>query len=167
MKVKLIEVKNIPPVKEFSADNLSNVVVLAGPNGVGKTRLVQGLLQAFQAISNQPNIRLIIEATATSERDSWGKESLDTGSSDDGRKLTVTLQQNRHRSRWESSVIQFESDRTIQQIQPYNFSWDMSDPWEEELGWTYSFGFLRDRFLVFCGTGNIDTRACECREEAN
>jgi len=146
MRVKLIEAQNIPPVKQFSVDDLSNVVVLAGPNGVGKTRLIQGILQAFQSGSSQPNIRLVIEATSKSESDSWGKESVDTALPDDAQKLSVTLQRNRQRSGWESSVIQFESDRTIQQIQPYNFSWDMSDPWEEMIGWNYSFYSLKDRF---------------------
>lgn len=134
MRVKLIEAHNIPPVKQFSVDNLSNVVVLAGPNGVGKTRLIQGILQAFQSRVNQPNIRLVIEATTKAESDSWGKEMLDTALPDDAVKLSVTLQRNRYRSRWESSVIQFESDRTIQQIHPYNFTWDTSDPWEEMIG---------------------------------
>jgi DNA polymerase III delta prime subunit len=146
VRVKLIEAQNIPPVKQFSVDDLSNVVVLAGPNGVGKTRLIQGILQAFQLGGSQPNIRLIIEATAKSESDSWGKESLDTALPGDAQKLSGTLQRSKHRSRWESSVIQFESDRTIQQIQPYVFTWDMSDPWEEMIGWNYSFYSLKDRF---------------------
>jgi hypothetical protein len=43
-------------------------------------------------------------------------------------------------------VFQFESDRTIQQVQPYNFTWDVADPWLENIGWEFSFNRLRDRF---------------------
>ncbi|MFY9610528.1 MAG: hypothetical protein WAU45_18200 [Blastocatellia bacterium] len=50
------------------------------------------------------------------------------------------------RTKWESSVIQFESDRTNQQIQPYPFTWDIIDPWEEIIGWEYSFNLLKNRF---------------------
>jgi AAA domain, putative AbiEii toxin, Type IV TA system len=146
MKLNLIEARDVPPVKQFFVDNLSNVVVLAGPNGVGKTRLIQGLLQAFQSSSSYPNIRFIIEATITSESEQWGKFSLDTALPEDAQKLMTTLQQNRRRTKWESSVIQFESNRTIQQIQPYSFNWDFTDPWEELVGWNYSFNELKNRF---------------------
>jgi energy-coupling factor transporter ATP-binding protein EcfA2 len=146
MKLNLIDARNILPIKQFFVDNLSNVIVLAGPNGVGKTRLVQGLLQAFQSSISYPNIRFVIEATTKSESEQWGKISLDTSFPEDAQKLMITLQQNRRRSKWESSVIQFESNRTIQQIQPYNFNWDFTDPWEEIVGWNYSFYELKNRF---------------------
>ncbi|MDZ7957352.1 MAG: ATP-binding protein [Aulosira sp. DedQUE10] len=146
MKLNLIDAKDVLPVKQFFVENLSNVVVLAGPNGVGKTRLIQGLLQAFQSSSSYPNIRLVIEATTKSESEQWGKTSLDTSLPEDAQKLMKTLQQSRRRSKWESSVIQFESNRTIQQIQPYSFNWDFTDPWEEIVGWNYSFYELKSRF---------------------
>lgn len=146
MRVKLIEAVDIPPIQQFNVSDLSNVVVLAGPNGVGKTRLIQGILQAFQAGVNYPNIRLVIEATSKVEANNWGKNELDTSMSDDTQKLIVTLQQNRRRSTWQSSVIQFESDRTIQQIQPFNFSWDVTDPFQEFLDWTISFTPFKNRW---------------------
>ncbi len=146
MKLNLIDAKDILPVRKFFVDNLSNVVVLAGPNGVGKTRLIQGLLHAFQLRSSHPNIRFVIEATIQSEVEQRGKTLLDTSLPEDAQKLMMTLQQNRRRSKWESSVIQFESNRTIQQIQPYSFNWDFTDPWEEMVGWSYSFSELKNRF---------------------
>lgn len=48
--------------------------------------------------------------------------------------------------KWQSSILQFESDRSIQRLQPYAFNWDVGDPWEEDIGWDQTFGFLRDRF---------------------
>jgi ABC-type cobalamin/Fe3+-siderophores transport system ATPase subunit len=146
MKLKLIEARNVLPVREFSVDNLSNVVVLAGSNGVGKTRLIQGLLQALQSGGSYPNIRFIIESTSNVEHAQWGKSLLDTSFPEDAHKLALTLQKNRRRTKWESSVIQFESDRSIQQIQPYNFTWDIIDPWEEMIDWSYSFSALKNRF---------------------
>jgi hypothetical protein len=146
MRLKQIDAKDTPPIQQFSVGELSNVVVLAGPNGVGKTRLIQGILAAFQSGSVYPNIRLVIEATTDSEKNDWGKSELDTALSHDAVKLAATLQKSKRRSTWESSVVQFESDRTIQQIQPLNFSWDMTDPWEEVIGWNYSFIPLKNRF---------------------
>jgi hypothetical protein len=146
MRISQIHATNILPVKLFSVAELSDIVVFAGPNGVGKTRLISALLSAFQSGGPNPNMRLVIEATNQAERDSWGRSSLDTGQAADCQKLTKTLQRNRSRNRLESSVINFESDRTIQRIQPYSFTWDITDPWEEQIGGLFGFGGLRDRF---------------------
>lgn len=146
MRLKSIYTKNIPPVKLFNVDDLSDVIVIAGPNGVGKTRLIQGLLQYFQSPTSNPNIRLVLEATSDDERNDWGKTSLDTSLNEDAHKLTRTLQKARSRGNWKSSVLNFESDRTIQQINPFQFSWDFFDPWEESIGWNTTFSGLRDRF---------------------
>jgi len=48
MRIRSIHAANVPPVGLFSVDDLSDVVVLAGPNGVGKTRLVESILSAFR-----------------------------------------------------------------------------------------------------------------------
>jgi hypothetical protein len=37
-------ITDTPPVRLFEVGQLSDVVVLAGPNGVGKTRLVQAII---------------------------------------------------------------------------------------------------------------------------
>jgi ABC-type cobalamin/Fe3+-siderophores transport system ATPase subunit len=76
MRLKHIAVRNILPVRNFDVDDLSDVVVLAGPNGVGKTRLVDGLLQYFQAPSPGGVVKLMIEATNDAERSQWGKALL-------------------------------------------------------------------------------------------
>ena len=36
MKIKKITATDIPPIKNFMADDLKDLVVIAGPNGVGK-----------------------------------------------------------------------------------------------------------------------------------
>lgn len=51
MRIKAIRARNISPVKVFEVESLSDVVVIAGPNGVGKTRLVNALLAYFQNLS--------------------------------------------------------------------------------------------------------------------
>lgn len=146
MRLKLISAKNILPVKFFYVDELSDVIVIAGPNGVGKTRLIQGLLQYFQSPRPNSNIQLVLEATCEDERNDWGKNKIDTNLPEDCQKLVQTLQKGRRRRNWKSSVLNFESDRTIQQINPFQFSWDNLDPWEESVGWSMTFGGLRRGF---------------------
>src|SRR5215831_6762853 len=135
MRLKLIEAVDVPPVKVFSADNLSDVVVLAGPNGVGKTRLVEHLLQFFRNPQPNGNLRLVIQATDDIERTAWGKDTLDTTDPADCNRLRNTLQANRKRNQWDGAILNFDSDRSIQQINPFQFSWDFQDPWKEQIGW--------------------------------
>ena len=40
----------------------------------------------------------------------------------------------------------FESDRSIQKIDPFAFTWDVKDPWLEDIGWSNTFGGLKARF---------------------
>lgn len=55
MQIKRISATDIPPVETFIADDLKDLAVIAGPNGVGKTRLINGILNYFRTF--QPNRR--------------------------------------------------------------------------------------------------------------
>lgn len=152
MRLRAIHAANVNPVKLFFVEDLSDIVVLAGSNGIGKTRLVEATLGSFQnpnsfrGTGSQANLKLVIEATSPTEKQEWGKDLLDTADSNDAQKLVQTLQKGRRRSNWQSSVLNFESDRSILQIQPYQFTWDYQNPFEENIGWNFSFSGLRGRF---------------------
>lgn len=85
MRLREIHAAKVNPVKLFFVDNLSDVVVLAGPNGVGKTRLIDTTLASFRhphlyrGEGSQPNLRLIIEATSQAEKQAWGQDRLPVG----------------------------------------------------------------------------------------
>jgi|HubBroStandDraft_1064217.scaffolds.fasta_scaffold00671_19 predicted ATPase len=146
MRIAAVDLTDVLPVRRFKVDQLSEIVVIAGPNGVGKSRLVDGLLQKFQNPKSLPQTQIVLEATNTSEIAEWGKKRLDSSILADADILIRTLHRNRGRRQWNSSVIHFESDRSIQQITPYQFTWDITDPWLENLGWSQTFGGLRARF---------------------
>jgi len=145
MRIQAIKAKNIPPVDNFEVENLSDLVVVAGANGVGKTRLINALLQYLQNFKT-PNISCIIEATDKSEESAWGKKELNTFQAPDVNLLKATLQKNQQRRNFISSILYFESDRSIQKIQPYKFTWDTPDPWVEAVSWNITFGGLQNRF---------------------
>lgn len=145
MLLKSIKAKNILPILRFDVENLSDVVVLAGRNGVGKTRLLQALINGFQNPVGQTNTQFIIEATNDEERSKWGKSTLDTGIPQEAQLLQTTLHENRYRRNWRGSVINIESDRSIQKINPYQFSFDAIDPDKEQIGWNFMLGGLRTR----------------------
>ena len=146
MYLKSIQSEGVLPIQTFSVDELSDVVVLAGPNGVGKSRLINSLISHLQNPTPVLTSTLIIEATTKEELDAWGQRELNTSVPEDCTKLTATLQSNRLRRNWKSSVLNFESNRTIQKIKPYAFSWDITDPDEESIGWNFTFGGLQNRW---------------------
>lgn len=146
MRISGIRAENIPPIDYFQVDSLSDLVVLAGPNGVGKTRLVEQLLAHLQAPTPDKGVALTLDSTCKEERETWGQARLTTQLPADAAKLTAGLQRSRRRSNWRSSVLNFESDRSIQQVKPYKFDWVMTNPYEEEIAWSTTFGGIKDRF---------------------
>jgi ABC-type lipoprotein export system ATPase subunit len=145
VRIRAIRATNVPPVAQFEVQDLADVVVIAGANGVGKTRLLDRLIQSFRSPA-VGSVVLEIEATSPPEAASWKKNALNTGSPDDVSLLRRTLTNARKRTNWRSSVIHFESDRSIQQIRPFTWTWELPDPWEENYGWEGTFGGLRSRF---------------------
>ncbi len=154
MRLKSIFAKDIPPVKTFEVEGLSDLVVIAGQNGIGKTRLVTQLIAAFQNPSI-PNVQFIIEATSSDERTYFaarkpeGAEKIyeiDTNQPIDAQKLTQLLQQNKRRRNYKSGVLYYESDRTIVNVQPLKYQFEYPDPWEEPIAWSIPSGGLKNRW---------------------
>ncbi|PZQ44089.1 MAG: hypothetical protein DI551_10830, partial [Micavibrio aeruginosavorus] len=137
MKIKAINAKDVMPVKVFEVSNLTDIVVIAGANGVGKTRLINAVINKLRG--GAENISFIIEATIDEERKDWGKSVLDTSHIEDQRKLLLTLQKKRYRSNLKSTVILFESNRGFDKIKPLAFAFSFNDPYQEETAWDLPF----------------------------
>ena len=175
MRIAEITATNIPPINRFEVAALSDLVVLAGANGVGKTRLIEAFLAYFRSFSTG-NCHFLIQATERSERNLWQKDALDTSNRQDVELLQKTLQQNRRRRNFTSSILYFESDRSIQKIKPLTFTWDIADPWEESLSWDFAFSGLRNRFQdtlhaifkkIHSQRNSIAARAVKLRKEGH
>ena len=152
MRIKRISATDIPPVENFIADDLKDLVVIAGPNGVGKTRLIDEILNYFRTFQpdlpgrDVTNPSFIIEATDPSEHEAWGQQELDTTNLQQATTLTNFLRQNRRRRNFRNSVLYYESDRTIHQVMPFQFQFDLPDPWEEDIRWELALHGLKDRW---------------------
>lgn len=147
MRIKKIYAKEVLPVRHFEVDNLSDLVVIAGRNGVGKTRLINHMINSFQNIRNQsPNLFFEIESTNQDEKINWTKNLLVTSVSEDFNRLAITLQRTRRRKNLTSSILYVESNRTIQNVTQLNFSFDMPDPDEENVAWNLGLGGLSRRY---------------------
>ena len=123
MRLHSFAVKETGPVGHVAVNDLANVVVLAGPNGVGKTSILNALLQVAQSPTGysaaDAKIWIKVQSTNDTERDRWNKDLLDTRDPTDAELLRATLQANRRRNKFNSSFLNFDSDRAIQNIQTY------------------------------------------------
>lgn len=146
MRLRSFEVRNTGPLKLVSVSELSNVVVFAGPNGVGKTNINNALLQLARNPTSNPNTWIVVEATDDIERQRWGKSTLDTRQQNEAIILRTHLQRNQRRDRYESSFLNFDSDRAVRNVQNYGFSWDIGNPFAEDIGWDIGFQSLQDRY---------------------
>jgi predicted ATP-binding protein involved in virulence len=70
MKLVSIEINDFNPIKYLKLENLGDVVIIAGANGSGKTRLKQAIIQTLQQPSN-PKINMKIKATRKEEKDKY------------------------------------------------------------------------------------------------
>lgn len=174
VRLTALSLRDVPPVRRFEIDDLSDVVVIAGPNGVGKTRLIQAILDQLRGSYPRAGTGGTIVATCDQERQEWEKDELNLASVEDTRRLLATFSAGRRRRNWRSSLINFESDRTIQNLQPYPFAFEMPDPSEEQVGWDLTFTPLKARFqdtvhamyrMVESQRRSISTRAISLRRE--
>ena len=97
MRIDAITIRNQPPVHNFEASGLSSVVVVAGPNGIGKTRLMNGIINLLRNPgSGGPQAYLSVIATTQSEMEAWKTETLATTNPAHAQLLSQTLQRNRN-----------------------------------------------------------------------
>lgn len=146
MQIVDITLKDKPPIKHFHATDLSKIIVLAGPNGVGKTRLIQQLINLLQNPQPDPSLAVRIAATSSDESTKWGKPSLSTLDQTGSSTLRQHLQKTRKRGQWKSSVVNFDSSRTFETIKALPAQWFFDDPFQEDIKWNLLFSPLKNRY---------------------
>ena len=92
------------------------------------------------------NPSFIIEATDPSEHKAWGQQELDTTNPQHAATLENFLQQRRKRRGFQNSILNYESNRSIQPVKSSTLRSYHRDPWEEGISSELALGGFSDRW---------------------
>lgn len=136
MKIDKICARNTPPLRSFEIDSLSKMVIIAGANGSGKTKLKEGLIGTFGNPSH-PALGVEIVATRPEERDAWGAERLAIQPKIRNEILNNYINSSTRGGVYVGTVIQVESNRTVAPISFQNITLATPDPDDQNILLTY------------------------------
>lgn len=146
MRIRALSINAELPIENFEATDLADRVVIAGPNGVGKTRLKDKIIGMIRNPVPGDNGHLEIDATNQDELNIFGVKTISTRNQDHCDRLRQLIQKSRRRKNISSSIVHIESNRSVENYNLLPYQWNMPDPDDEELGWDISSNSLNSRW---------------------
>lgn len=126
MKISSLEIKDFPPIKNLKMEKLGDIVIIAGANGSGKSRLKKAIVDTLQG-GDQMSISLF--ATRKKEEVDFGADTISTTQGVHNPTLAEYMRKRRFgRGQYVGSLVQIDSHRNIQTTQYQQVSWQVSDP---------------------------------------
>src|SRR5882672_7035022 len=136
MRIDRISLRDFPPIKAFDAQTSSSVVIIAGANGSGKTRLKEAIVNSFRN-PRRPQASLSLTATRQDEEEAWKAKSIQVTAGQDSPPLGAYLSTRSMAQAYIGTAVQIDSDRAVQPIRFENFSLATEDP--DDLAVNYSW----------------------------
>jgi predicted ATPase len=130
MKIESVEIKNYPPIKNLKIENLGDIVIIAGVNGSGKTRLKDAISKTLQG---QGFAGLSLRATREEEIKRFSGSVISVKQGETNSILTNYISSRRFgKSEYVGSFVQIDSQRNIATTKYSPVSSIVSDPDEKE-----------------------------------
>jgi len=137
MRIESIHARDFPPLREFGISGLGDVVIIAGANGSGKTRLKQAMIGTFSS-PKSPSIEITVGSTrAKEEEEVWGRQTLTTSTESPNAQLQKYMKSRTRGGTYTGSVVQIDSGRAVQAVAFQSISYLTPDPDDEDLPYTY------------------------------
>jgi len=131
MRLKSLSIHNYPPLRQIDLDDLGDIVVIAGANGSGKSRLKEAITQIFR----EPGGAIggcVVEATRPRETELWGAPSIAVTKGKHCAILQKYMQTRTSGGAYVGTIIQIDSNRSIQNISYPQLNLSTPDPDDEE-----------------------------------
>jgi len=145
MRIKKLHIVEFNVLRNAELDELGDLVVVAGPNGVGKTKLKDAICWLFQHAGNPPPGSLVVlEATNPDEETSWKAKEITVPNSNFWSYHALR----RKKIRTQARLIHIDSARQIEAI---NFQQltigQIGDPESEEAEEGFTSKRVRERHV--------------------
>ena len=138
MKVLSIEVKDLLPIESLKIEDLGDIVIIAGANGSGKTRLKNAIVNTLKG---QPAISMTLESTRKEEETAFGGKTINVLQGQSNLVLGQYIKNRRfgNRAKYVGSLVQIDADRTVKTIKYEKANWFGGDPddLETPIDWGY------------------------------
>lgn len=163
MKLKIINAKDFPPLRHFEIAELGDIVIIAGANGSGKTRLKDAIVQTFRN-PNAPQIEVTIQSTRPDQESKvWGAEEITLKPGAPSAEIQSYMASRTRGGTYTGSVIQIDSNRSVQPIKFQPITLATPDPDDEEIPKTYYLELFTNRWQdivnkIFQKVANRDTK---------
>src|SRR5258707_15137246 len=106
MKIKSLEIKDFSPIKNLKIDDMGDIVIIAGANGSGKSRLKEAIVGALQG-GGEMSISIV--ATREKEREDFAGSEISTTQGTNNAILTKYIQNRRYgRGQYVGSLVQID-----------------------------------------------------------
>ena len=151
MRIKELSLKDWSVIRQADLEELSDFVVIAGPNGVGKTKIKDSIVHIFQNNGNPPpKSTVVLEATNLEEEMAWSAKEIALPQNNFWSHLTG---KNNKRLKTKSRLIQIDSNRIVESVNFQQLTFQsIGNPAEEEVGYNYGYNNIKDRFKDICHT---------------
>ncbi|WP_439185172.1 AAA family ATPase [Carboxylicivirga taeanensis] len=148
MKISSFKLIDFKPIKNIEIDNLGDVVIIAGANGSGKTRLKQAIVQSIQ---NTPIMDLTIQATRKDEAEKYfnGHEVKLINRQQNQQFKNYINSRKYGQGKYVGSLVQIDSKRTLETISYNQISYQVVDPDDTETPWNWGYSPFVNRWREF------------------
>ncbi|HNE04904.1 MAG TPA: AAA family ATPase [Anaerolineales bacterium] len=145
MRIERITLTDYPPIKNIDIQISANLVIVAGANGSGKTRLKEAIIYPF-ATAHESQISLLLRSTTPDEESILGQEYLEINQGKISTTLRNYLQTRTGKNAFSGSIIQIESNRTVRPVQFQSITSSTPDPDEQGLDHSLYLDNLSNRW---------------------
>lgn len=149
MRIKSIKLTDHKPIKNIEIDNLGDVVIIAGANGAGKTRLKHAIVASIQ---ENPIMDLTIEATRKEEADPkyFNAESINLTKATPNPIFTQYINSRKYgQGKYVGSLVQVDSKRNLETLKYNQISYLVTDPDDVDTPWNWGYSSFIDRWRDF------------------
>lgn len=148
MKITSLKLTDFKPIKNIEIDNLGDVVIIAGANGAGKTRLKQAIVQSIQG---NPIMDLTIEATRKDETEKYfNGDVINLTKGVQNQTFNTYINSRKYgQGKYVGSVVQIDSKRTLETIKYNQISYLVTDPDDADTPWNWGYSPFVNRWREF------------------